>query len=218
MEGWQFSSVRNTNLNQWISMDMWIFQQSLYVCCLSVKRFCWGIPFVTLRALFFNQRWKDRSNHHHFWFPKLPLATWKQAEQHSQRLQSWFNLVISIRQWPATGKKNRHEYIISELGITNPGLKFVGFIDVSCSKTDLFSRYWEQKKSGVAPPKKEFAKQDCRKEWDTVYKNHNWDTELDHHQYQNESFLGKRHHDPSWIQDISPGKYSPTFYKVFFCR
>lgn len=115
-------------------------------------------------------------------------------------------------------KKNRHEYIISELGITNPGLKFVGFIDVSCSKTDLFSRYWEQKKSGVAPPKKEFAKQDCRKEWDTVYKNHNWDTELDHHQYQNESFLGKRHHDPSWIQDISPGKYSPTFYKVFFCR
>ena len=47
----------------------------------------------------------EKIDHHHFWFPKLPLATWKQAEQHSQRLQSWFNLVISIRQWPASGKK-----------------------------------------------------------------------------------------------------------------
>jgi len=34
-----------------------------------------------------------------------------------------------------------------------------------------------KKKSGVAPPKKEFAKQDCRKEWDTVCNNHNWGTE-----------------------------------------
>ena len=159
----------------------------------------------------------EKIDHHHFWFPKLPLATWKQAEQHSQRLQSWFNLVISIRQWPASGKK------------TGMNTSYLNWVSQTLAWNLLVSSMFHapkricladienKKKNGVTPPKKEFAKQDCRKEWDTVYKNHNWDTELDHHQYQIESFPGKRHHDP-WIQDMSPGKYSPTFYKVFFCR
>lgn len=119
--------------------------------------------FLSLRyaPFFFNQGGQDRWIHH-FWFPKLPLATWKQAgSQHSQRLQSWW-----IFQWfqlirMATGKKRGMN--TSYLNWVSQTLAWTLLVSSTFhAPKRFFSRYWSTKKeAGVAPAKKRV----CQTTW-----------------------------------------------------